>query len=227
MLTSVAAPFIKLRNLEPSPGDGYTITTDANGVAYWITSVSGAINVALTPIAYVPTLSGNVSNLNEVVTDPNSDVWIIDSAGDAVKVSGSGGGGGGLPSFASASLDVSGETSMFVRYSGTSAPVLTKTGAGQFVLTIPSGTLLFGFHWTGNNTNLTGTNTIELSVVSSAGNKVYAVYQVVAAATGEHFGELAGIVTKQTIPTAGTVKAVFPNMSSFGVSGFIIVGKPV
>ena len=87
-LTSAQAqrPSVKLRNLEASPGDGYTIRTDANGKAFWIMNVAGDINVVLTPIAYIPTASGNVLNTNNVVTDPNSDIWIIDSAGDAVKI---------------------------------------------------------------------------------------------------------------------------------------------
>lgn len=50
---------------------------------------SGKVNpllpaVNLVPITYVPTSTGNTSNRNEIVTDPNGTKWFIDYAGDAV-----------------------------------------------------------------------------------------------------------------------------------------------
>jgi len=90
----VAQPVVKLRNIEPAPGSGYSLTTGGDGKLYYVTSTNGAIEVNLTPIGYVPAASGNTSNLNEVVTDPNGDVWIIDEGGDAIKVSVAGSGGG-------------------------------------------------------------------------------------------------------------------------------------
>lgn len=87
LTSAFAQPSTKLRNIEPAPGPGYTIYTDANGKQYYVTSANGAVTVNNTPIAYVPPASSNPSNNNEVVTDPNGDIWIIDSDGDAVKIS--------------------------------------------------------------------------------------------------------------------------------------------
>lgn len=87
LTSAFAQPSTKLRNIEPAPGPGYTIYTDANGKQYYVTSANGAVTVNNTPIAYVPAASSNPSNNNEVVTDPNGDIWIIDSDGDAVKIS--------------------------------------------------------------------------------------------------------------------------------------------
>ena len=49
--------------------------------------ISGdALDVNLTPINYVPSDTGNTQNLNQLVVDPNGDIWIIDSEGDARKL---------------------------------------------------------------------------------------------------------------------------------------------
>ena len=86
-LTSVfAQPVVKLRNLEEAPGANYRIQSNDSGKAIWIMNVSDEINVVLTPIGYVPASFGNTLNLNNVVVDPNGDIWIIDSAGDAVQI---------------------------------------------------------------------------------------------------------------------------------------------
>lgn len=37
------------------------------------------------PITYVPLLSGNMSDRNRFVSDPNNDKWFIDIAGNALK----------------------------------------------------------------------------------------------------------------------------------------------
>jgi hypothetical protein len=39
-----------------------------------------------TPVAYVPTASGNTLNLNEFIIDSNGDKWFIDEFGDATKL---------------------------------------------------------------------------------------------------------------------------------------------
>ena len=44
-----------------------------------------------TPVGYIPSPSGNLSNLNEVITDSAGDNWIIDIVGNAKKMAGSGG----------------------------------------------------------------------------------------------------------------------------------------
>lgn len=77
---------VKLRNIEQAPGANYTPVTGVDGkLTYQVLNLSTA-DVNLTPINYVPSISGNSSNLNQIVTDPNSDVWFIDSTGDAVKL---------------------------------------------------------------------------------------------------------------------------------------------
>lgn len=81
-----AQPEVKLRNLEPAPGSGYEIKSGSGGTATWTLDTGGAITVNLTPIGYVPASTGNGSNLNEVVIDPNGDTWIIDSGGNAIKI---------------------------------------------------------------------------------------------------------------------------------------------
>ena len=223
-LTSVSAPpSIKLRNLEPAPGDGYTIRSNADGKAFWITNVAGDINVILTPIAYVPTTSGNISNTNNVVTDPNGDVWIIDTGGDAVKVSGSTS-GGGLPSYSTSTLTASGETSMRIRYSGGTPPVLTKTSAGEYLLTMQSGVVPLSFVWKESGATFTG-GSVKLTIRDSDGESLYANYSALGSTTGDEVGQLSGVVIRQTEPQAGDVQVTFPNMQS--ISGdFIIIGKP-
>jgi hypothetical protein len=44
------------------------------------------LRVRNSPILYTPTLSGNTNNLNEIVTDPNGNIWIIDYTGNAVMI---------------------------------------------------------------------------------------------------------------------------------------------
>ena len=87
LTNTFAQPSTKLRNIEAAPGSGYTILTGADGKQYYVAAANGAIAVNNTPIGYVPSASGNPSNNNEVVIDPNGDIWVIDSTGDAVKIS--------------------------------------------------------------------------------------------------------------------------------------------
>lgn len=79
-------PAVKLRNLEKAPGADYKIKSNALGVAEWASEGSGEIEVNLVAIGYIPTATGNASNLNQVVIDPNGDVWLIDSTGDAMML---------------------------------------------------------------------------------------------------------------------------------------------
>jgi hypothetical protein len=46
------------------------------------------VGPGIAAVQYVPAQSGNQANLNQVVVDPNSDVWFISGAGDAIKLSG-------------------------------------------------------------------------------------------------------------------------------------------
>ncbi len=43
-------------------------------------------NVEIVPILYIPTATGNVSDLGSFVEDPMGDTWYIDGDGNAVKV---------------------------------------------------------------------------------------------------------------------------------------------
>ena len=87
LTSAYAQPSTKLRNIEAAPGSGYTILTGADGKQYYVAASNGAIAVNNTPIGYVPSASGNPSNNNEVVIDPNGDIWVIDSSGDGIKIS--------------------------------------------------------------------------------------------------------------------------------------------
>lgn len=87
LTSAYAQPSTKLRNIEAAPGSGYTVLTGADGKQYYVTASNGAIAVNNTPIGYVPSTSGNPSNNNEVVIDPNGDIWVIDNTGDAIKIS--------------------------------------------------------------------------------------------------------------------------------------------
>ncbi|HQU95860.1 MAG TPA: hypothetical protein PLO39_06925, partial [Saprospiraceae bacterium] len=49
-------------------------------------SGSDYLEVNNTPIGYIPTLSGNVTNLNEVVIDSVGTKWIIDVLGNATQL---------------------------------------------------------------------------------------------------------------------------------------------
>lgn len=169
-----------------------------------------------------------VDQLTEIDSIASTDAFYTAERGEFQKIyistlSNYFGSGASVPSVDT--ISASGETSMVVRYFGATAPILTKTATGQFRLTVASGTALSGFAWTANNTNLTGANTIEITIVGSVDN--YSVFQVFSIATGQYFGELYGIVPTQTKPTIGNVKTIFPNMSNFGASGFVIVAKSI
>lgn len=119
-----------------------------------------------------------------------------------------------------------GETTLFVRYVGT-APTYAKTAAGEWLLTLPAGTVIHGFTISGNNADLTASNTFELTIRSTDGESVYSVYNILAASTGDQYGLSSGVVPRQTAPLAGDILTALPNMSLFGAAGFIIIGKPI
>lgn len=122
-------------------------------------------------------------------------------------------------------LTASAETSMRIKYTGSAAPALSKTGAGEYLLTVPTGTDLTGFVWYESGATFTGSNSVKLTIRDADGESLFGNYTIIQSTTGDEIGQLAGIVVRQTIPTAGDVTAEFPNMSS--ISGdFIIVGKP-
>ena len=120
-------------------------------------------------------------------------------------------------------LAASGETSMHIRYTGSTAPTLTKTAAGEYTLTIASGTTVTGFVWYGTGGTLTGTNSVKLTITDAAAD-MYANYTVLQSTTGDNVNSL--VSTRQTRPTAYSVLTEFFNVGS--ISGtYIIIGKPL
>lgn len=78
---------IKLTQLERSAivegsRSGQIGLTNANGDQRY----TQYVEVNLTPIAYVPTATGNTQNLSEFVTDPAGDIWYIDWQGNAQQL---------------------------------------------------------------------------------------------------------------------------------------------
>lgn len=121
-------------------------------------------------------------------------------------------------------LSASGETSMRIRYTGSSAPTLSRQSEGNYLLSIPSGTDINGFVWYESGATFTS-GAIRLTIRDADGESSFGIYRVIQGATGDEIGQLGGIVIRQTTPLAGDVLVEFPNMSS--VSGdFIIIGKP-
>jgi len=71
---------------------------------YYLSFEDIALKVNNTPVGYVPTTSGNVTDLNTVVIDSSGDKWIIDILGNAIKMPTGGGGAGTVTSFSSGNL---------------------------------------------------------------------------------------------------------------------------
>lgn len=121
-------------------------------------------------------------------------------------------------------LNASGETSMKVRYSGDTSPVLTKTAAGEYTLTIGTGVVVKGFVWDESGATFTGSNSVKLKLTDTDGEYLHGNFTVLQGSTGEEIGQLAGVLIKQTRPTAGNVVVEVPNVSAVS-GGFIIVGS--
>lgn len=123
---------MKLRNLEKAADAGYVVKSGSGGTAAWVLDTASAINVNLTPVGYVPTATGNGSNLNEVVIDPNGDIWVIDQGGDAIQLSADG-----------SETSVTAGTNVTVSGTGTSAdPYIINSSAsgGTSVIDYSTGT---------------------------------------------------------------------------------------
>jgi len=121
-------------------------------------------------------------------------------------------------------LTASSETSMRIKYTGSTAPTLAKTAAGEYTLTVAAATDITGFVWYESGATFTGSNSIKLTITDADGETLYGNYTVLQGSTGDEIGQLAGIVIRQTNPLAGDCLVEVPNMSS--VSGdFIIIGK--
>ena len=122
-------------------------------------------------------------------------------------------------------LDAAGETSMDVSYSGGSVPVLTKTGAGQFLLTIPTGVRILNFTWEGNEDNLTPSFELQLTIRDTDDRYVHGIVQTFAQSNGTQFGKSDTIVHNQDQPIVGDVEYGWTNMNLFGTSGWRVVAQ--
>ena len=102
---------------------------------YYLSFEDIALKVNNTPVGYVPTTSGNTTDLNTVVIDSSGDKWIIDILGNAIKMPTGGGGAGTVTSFSSGNL-----SPLFT----TSVATPTTTPALSFTLSTTSQYSVFG-----------------------------------------------------------------------------------
>jgi len=102
---------------------------------YYLSFEDIALKVNNTPVGYVPTTSGNTTDLNTVVIDSSGDKWIIDILGNAIKMPIGGGGTGTVTSFSSGDL-----SPLFT----TSVATPTTTPALSFTLSTTSQYSVFG-----------------------------------------------------------------------------------
>lgn len=120
-----------------------------------------------------------------------------------------------------ATLSASGETTMKLTYTGSSAPALTKDAAGIYRLNVPSGTEVLSANWQANNTNVDISGAITLIVDSAAGNELFANIQFYGLGNNDVANLFTlGIIIDQTIAVAGEVTITMPNVNGFGASGF-------
>jgi hypothetical protein len=134
---------------------------------------------------------------------------------------------GGGASVNQVTLTGSGETSLRLRYFGSGTPTFVKTAAGNFTLTFPAGTMPASFHWSGNNTNLDGSNAINILIVSADGNNEFFDVAIRAASSGNLITNLTalGVTVDEDVPVAGSVQSKLTNMNGFGASGFVIIAN--
>jgi len=108
---------------------------------YYLSFEDIALKVNNTPVGYVPTTSGNTTDLNTVVIDSSGDKWIIDILGNAIKMPTGGGGAGTVTSFSSGNL-----SPLFT----TSVATPTTTPVLSFALSNVSQYQVFGRSAAGN-----------------------------------------------------------------------------
>jgi hypothetical protein len=218
------AQVVRLRNIEPAPGAGYTVITDAAGKQYYVVAVNGAINVQLTPIAYVPAATGNPSgDYNKVVTDPNGDVWIIDSAGDALKTGSSSGGGGGSVTEIRDSLNSSGLI-VYVRRLGGTVSSISSSGAGTYTVTIASGSIVLGIDVVGDNTDVDGSGALNLIVNNNLNSRpLYFSTTFLNRGTNQIIDHFAAGLTPGVTASTNTITYAIPNVNGFGASGYRLI----
>ena len=179
----------------------------------------------LTPLALFGQLRAD--QLPEIISPAGTDAFYTAERGSFAKIKISTlqtylGAASGAPT--TDTLTASSETSMRIKYTGSTAPTLSKTAAGEYLLTVPAGTDITGFVWYESGATFTGSKSVKLNIRDADGESLHGIYTIIQDSTGDEIGQLAGIVIRQTKPTPGDVTAEFPNMSS--ISGdFIIIGK--
>ena len=123
-------------------------------------------------------------------------------------------------------LSASGETSLWLTYSGSSAPTMSKDAAGTFRLTVAAGVIPVSFNWKANNTNLTAGNEIKLIIEDDDEQEWFLSCQILALGSNQ-LADMHGLGTAPTESetAAGEVTVTWPNMNGFGASGFKIFGN--
>ena len=155
-------------------------------------------------------------------TPADDDVVIIANVGGFYTWTGAAlqtyaGSGGG--SYSESTLTASSETSMRIRYSGT-APTLSKTAAGEYLLSVPTGCIVKGFHWQESSGTYTG-GAVNLTIRDADGEYLMGIYQVFSNTSGDQAPSV--VTINQTKPTAGDVLTVFTNMSLI-TGDWLVVG---
>jgi hypothetical protein len=106
------------------------------------------LRVRNSPILYTPTLSGNTNNLNEIVTDPNGNIWIIDYTGNAVMID---------EVIDGSETNITGGTNVSISGSGTALdPFVISASGGGGTISDES----YGATWDGNTSEGASKNAI-------------------------------------------------------------------
>jgi hypothetical protein len=110
-------------------------------------------------------------------------------------------------------------------YFGATAPTLSTSAAGNYVLTVPAGTRVISFTVFGNNAVLNGSNEFVLRIDNTANaiQRSYTVSQYVAntGAAADKFS--LGTNETETFPTTNVTQLLFPGMNGYGTTGFRLV----